>query len=379
MGRERNHMRIFNIPKIEKKQPTLEIEESMDFVNSIVQNNKKVHFNTTTTISSPVLDLKGYRLRPNQTEEEVLKRMKKPTSAVSWFVKSLHNAFAEHIPFSISPEVIMMIISQEIAQYVKTNSEDISVASLFTKTPGEKKKLIVEANDFVLGQQNDWLGVISKFKELLQDNVPSNTLKHMVPKFSNSTLETETAHTVSFMDATSKFYTYETMTCCGIPEFKIEGEPTDWDEITKSVGALNVLLPGLSTYFTKLISVITEIRNTVDGNKVNTDFWDSIYKQGSGSGGPYSNGWFNDLYAHQYGIDWRTGTPIAELKVANRHYMTKITDFPSNISCVPFNWSYYGSDIPMSFVAGITNVEVHDGFLTPKLGIAVLENEKKEV
>jgi hypothetical protein len=40
---------------------------------------------------------------------------------------------------------------------------------------------------------------------------------------------------------------------------------------------------------------------------------------------------------------------------------------------VPFEWEYYDKKFPMSFVGGVSSVELSDGFLTPKLGVTVIE------
>jgi hypothetical protein len=140
------------------------------------------------------------------------------------------------------------------------------------------------------------------------------------------------------------------------------------------------------------------------GNKVDNDFWASIYKVDNGSGGPYNNGWFNNFYAHHYGMDYRTRQFVANFKneqgsydytlmdgngykiseYNNQGYFPgkrgggryggpKLNNFPSNLSNVPFTWKYLGSEIPMAFVGGVTGVEMVDGFLTPRLGISVVE------
>ena len=38
-----------------------------------------------------------------------------------------------------------------------------------------------------------------------------------------------------------------------------------------------------------------------------------------------------------------------------------------------FTWKYFNQKIPMSFVSGIQEVELDNGFLTPKLGIKIIE------
>ncbi len=297
---------------------------------------------------------------------------------------SLHDAFDQHIPFSISPEVIHSIISQEIAQYVKNNSTDKTIESLFTNTPGIKQHISVSIDHFVYGEENNWLEGVIKFRNKLIEKIPSDILEYMLPKLSTGTLETEVAHLVSFMDAASNYYSYGMTTCCGIPKFQIEGTAEDWEKVLNSADKLSGLLPGLKEYFDNLRPVLREIRNTVDGNKIDEDWWSSIYKINTGSGGPFSNGWFNAFYAHLYDIDHETNKSIAYLKNKEHRYLNdskrfgglKLNNFPSNLSCVPFTWNYYGNEIPMSFVSGVLSVEFVDGFLKPRLGVSIVENNK---
>lgn len=344
--------------RFERKTKDIQIINSMDFVKNLT-DYKRIHFMSREGIASSQ------------------KNLREPTT--SRFVLALHDSFANHIPFSLSPEVIMSIISQEVAQYVKSNSEDLKIAGLFTTTPGQQQEIIVEVHDFIYGScGNDWLKGVAKFQNELSKKVPSDILDRMTPKFSEGTLETEVSQLVSFMDAASKYYSYGMMTLCGIPSFRIEGTSEDWNSIIKSVDYLKDVLPGLNLYFSKLRPVLVEILNTVDGNKVDLDFWDSIYKSGGGSGGPYSSGWFNLLFAHIYGKDWQTGQ--FNILKQDVHYQTsrmnhmRLNHYPSSLSLVDFTWYYLANKIPMKFVSGVTSVEyTEDGFLKPKLGIAVLE------
>lgn len=173
-----------------------------------------------------------------------------------------------------------------------------------------------------------------------------------------------------------------------------------------AVTNLAEFIPGLGLYFKNLMPLLREIRDTVAGNKVDNDFWASIYKENNESGGPYSNGWFNNLYAHVYSQNYQTKVYSAVLKTEDRRFSypildgngygtdryeregfpvkggregfggPKLNNFPSNVSVLGFEWNYYGKLIPMTFIAGVTSVEMADGFLTPKLGVCVLEQNQ---
>jgi hypothetical protein len=381
-------MRTFNIPKIEAKPVKFQTQKSEQFITNVIGEVKRIHLNSRSEIILPEREVKfqkGYleQLSPEKREEVIANAKKdrdKPTSTVSNFVMALHNAFDKHIPFSLSPEVIMMIISQEVAQYIKDHSSEADIAALVTNSPDQKQNIDVRVDHFVYEKENSWLEGIIQFRDKLMETVPSTTLEYMLPKFSNGSLETEVAHLVSFMDAASNHFEYSMTTMCGIPSFKVEGTAEDWDKIIKAATNLKEILPGLNPYFTSLIPILKEIRNTSDGGKVDDEFWSSIYKLNGVSGGPYSNGWFNNFYAYIHYTEWTTGKYSVKLKTPEEckhgmYFSSKLTNFPSNLSVVPFTWKYFTQKIPMLFVAGITSVELNDGFLTPKLGVAVVENK----
>jgi Domain of unknown function (DUF4419) len=405
----------FDIPKVTTKSPELATASSETFIKEVVgqSNLKSFHFQSRTS---------GITLVKSYMRDHV---DSKPLNTVSKFVLALHEAFDRHLPFSISPEVIMTIVSQEVAQYVKNNNKVPSIANLFTTDPENKQFINVEVDDFAYGSpSNNWLGGISQFKSKLRERVPSNVLELMTPTLSTATMESEVTHLVSFMDAASKYYDYGMSTCCGIPSFRIEGTPDDWDALIKTTTSIGGLLPELTSYFAGLVPVLAKIRDTLDGNAVDHDFWASIYKEGGESGGPYSTGWFNNFYAHTYTTNYKTHEAFTVLKskpgvfefdlvdgssweeveetryepdLATREWNKitemggrftnykshssvrsfvvgpKLNEFPSNLSVVPFKWNYQGSEIPMSLVAGVSSVELDNGFITPKLGVTVIE------
>jgi hypothetical protein len=53
--------------------------------------------------------------------------------------------------------------------------------------------------------------------------------------------------------------------------------------------------------------------------------------------------------------------------------------FPRHVSCVPFVWQYFERAYDMSFAAGLLAVDHTDGFLSPRLGFAVLEHGERRV
>jgi hypothetical protein len=372
-------MRTFKGSNVSPFEGELLKASTLDFIKQFVPH-KTSHFLSREGIVQVVPKIpKNFesftRDQPESFKTKFLAELNRGTMATSRFVFALHSAFDKHIPFSISPEVIWNIISQEVGQYVKSNSDNPAIASLFTTQTGSQEKLVVEIPFFVYGSKdNNWLEGIGLFRSQLTSKVPSKILEVMTPTFTTATPETEISHLISFMDATSKYYSFGMATCCGIPEFRIEGEPNDWENIIASCIQLEEMLPGLALYFKYLVPTLTKIKATLEGDE-DRKFWSSIYKISDESGGPYSNGWFNNFYAYVYNcMDYKTKKITNMLKTSPQNAMhIQLNDFPSNLSYVEFEWQYFDKTIPMAMVSGVTSVEMDSGFLTPKLGVAVLE------
>jgi hypothetical protein len=376
-------------PLVEKKTHKFYKEKSSDFISKIVPDIKQIWFQESkdiVTIDHPITshwdqmndEQKQYYLNGNfKNAIANLQKKYKPSSTgqqtnnTSKFVMALHESFDQHIPFAISPEVIWAIVSGEVAIYIKNNSKDKNIRSLFTTSPNKQH---IEVNF----DHGDWKRVINtEFKNKLLENVPSEMLSLMTPNLTTSNELSDTVHMVSFMDAASKYYSYGLLTACGIPAIKIHGESSDWELIQNSLNEIAEKIPQLSLYANGLKPITKEFIDVLEGKKPNQDFWDSIYKINNGSGGPYSNGWFNNFYAHVFSYN-----NLFILKDQQEDYElnkkifggSKLEEFPSNLSVVDVDWNNNGTEHKMKFIGGIDSVVMDDeGYLTPTLGYSVVE------
>lgn len=328
------------------------------------------HFLSRSVVQLPVIS--GHtEHRESEGAEASLGTRDLRARPASLFVQAVHGAFAEHVPFSLSPEVAWYLIAHEVSVHIRQNAE--RYRGHFT-TSITREDIIVRDDSLVYGSlRNRWDHTIRALYDTLQAHIPKATIDLMLPKLSTSSFESETALFVVILDMAANYYQFGVETLCGIPAIRVEGEAADWREIVSHAEQLQGEFDGLRPYFADLLPVLREVAGTVDGNEPDPDFWNSIYKFGGESGGPYISGWISTFFAHTLKLsgvrlrdkfDWRSNTaPLAAREI------------PVHLNKVPFVWNYLGSRINMVFIAGVMGVE-YDGYLNPRLGFGVLEEAR---
>lgn len=301
----------------------------------------------------------------------------------SLLVQAVHMAYDQHLPLALSPELIWHAVLHEIGTAVNENPD--AHAHLFTKTPGEKKKVIVERDDFVYGAENNWAAMLDDFETTLRkDFVPPGMMGHCLPDLSTTISDqvSRVALIGAFMSAAQSFYDYICKTRCGIPEIRLDGTPADWRLICQKSATLGEVIQGLDGYFNELTPVLNKIALTAEGKEFDLEFWQSLYKKKGGSGGPFIGGWINALFAYtntykgpvkknSNTLDWKN-------RLNSRFGGTTTDNFPPQLSSFPFIWDYYEKLIPMQIVSGPLSVAFdQEGFLQTKLGFAIAEREEK--
>lgn len=358
---------VIEVPGVEQSRVNVTVVSNGPFITAALGELKQIHYLSRTglaDVTAPYID----HANPydGAAQEPIY-----PVATVSQLIQATHQAFANHVPLTLSPEIMWYAICHEVATLIK--SDPRKYARYFTDSPDAKKTLTVRDDSLVYGEQNDWLASINFIRDPLRRNIPAEALGLFLPKFSTLTPESETAILVAFMDTVSSFYEFGWQTDCGIPRVKLEGEVADWELLVRSTVILSEIFVALQGYFADLLSVLREIVKTAKGEGFNREFWNSIYKYDGGSGGPYVGGWITTLTAYlntsqgpqlKRSFDWHSNKGISG-------YSTNV--FPAHLSQVRFVWEYFGRKIPMAFIAGIMGREYQDGFIVPKLGVGVVE------
>ncbi|MFJ9691340.1 DUF4419 domain-containing protein [Kitasatospora sp. NPDC101183] len=297
-----------------------------------------------------------------------------PEPVWSLLLRAAYTAFAEHVPLSLSPDVLWYAVVHEVAVHVRMYAP--RYRALFGAQPHRRGRIVVR-DDEPAGPGADWGRSIHLVRDPLAAAVGPQLVELFTPAFSTTTPDDAACALVALMGAAGPYYDFRWETRCGIPRVRLEGTAEDWALLAERVGELAGHLAWLGPWFAGLRPVVQEIADTAAGGPVDEAFWRSLFKWREVSGGPRVTGWLTAFFAHtqtpdgprlRSSYDWRAAAEDAYHRDA-----FAVNDVPAHVSVVPFGWELLGTEHPMAFLAGVLGIEYEGGFLRPRLGHAVVE------
>ena len=286
------------------------------------------------------------------------------------FFKGMIEAFADHRPVVLSPDVIWFLICQGFAHYVNDNPEEMR--NLFVDHEG-KIDLVVQSSKELLEGNADWDSIVDGFYEQIRDNTKGEIADIMAQKFSTTGVNEHIVSEIVLMETVKSYFNYIVMyLACGIPSITLTGTPDDWQSILDRTRKLSAY--GIDWWVKDLEPILTEFVKASKG-KPDVNFWKSIVKKyrpgetrglscGMDRGSTKFDGWFLKLMPYD-----RSGRTPAEVNMDHGMLPQMVrTDYKYII----FN-DFTGEivqEMMMEFWAGIVgwDVDPETFAMTPKLG-----------
>lgn len=215
------------------------------------------------------------------------------------FVVAAHQAYAQHRPLVLSPDMIWLLILQGFAAHVDANGEQLR--HYFVQHDG-RKVLCIQRDDYVRGDSLfPWPEVFTEFRQ----QIAAHTSKELVPlvsaEFSTTGLAERAAFEVTLMDAMSSYFLYAMQVVCGIPEITLEGTPEDWAELERRTAELGKY--DLSWWTDELQPILHEFTLASQG-QVNRDFWRDYFQYETVADGctsvSFVTGWILKFFPYYY-------------------------------------------------------------------------------
>ena len=179
------------------------------------------------------------------------------------------NAYFNHCPIKVSPNVIWQLILNNFSKYVDDNSERLR--EKFVDFEGKKNLTCIR-----IGKLEDadkyTDDIIKEYCNQISQNIGKELIDILTPNYSTSTKESIISGQVSIMSTFKNYFIYDLlMITCGIPYIILEGNLNDWEKILVKLKFLS----NYGFYISKMEKDIIEIINTKKGN-ININFWRKI-------------------------------------------------------------------------------------------------------
>ena len=237
------------------------------------------------------------------------------------FYKCLVQAYADHHPIVLSPDMVWLIISQGFSRYVNAHAEELRDLLVFHEG---KMDLVVNSNNDVLSPTGDWQRLLNDFSACIANNTKGELADLMTADFTTTGITERVASQISLMDAVKKYFNYANIAAgCGIPSITLQGSPDDWQKVLDKTR--NLKKYHLEKWVSDLEPILVEFVKASKGH-ANKKFWrnivkkvrvDQLKKDGGVCAPPkhttYLDGWFLKFFPNALGetsdsVMWTTAS-----------------------------------------------------------------------
>ena len=276
------------------------------------------------------------------------------------FFNGMYQAYADHRPFVLSPDMVWLLITQGFARHINVNSEDLR--HHFVDFSG-KLSLIVNSTEITLENPNSpWDKVFPEFTKQIAEHTGNEFINILSSDFTTTTPVEKIATEITIMDAMAPYFEFIVIRIvCGIPEITLQGTPEDWQKVLDKTKQLSKY--DLAWWTKELEPILEEFVKASKGN-VDKAFWMNMFKYHTQKtyGAPrVIDGWIVKFFPYD--------------KSGKRHDLKKLTDsknLPDEIVKVDLMHIDEESKIstPLELWAGFVGLEQNkENFaLTPKIG-----------
>ena len=284
------------------------------------------------------------------------------------FFQCMLQAYADHRPVCISPDMVWMLISQGFARYVNAHPEELRDQLVYHTG---KMDLVVKSKNDLLSDKADWERLLDGFAAQIDKHTKGNIATTLTADFSTTSLAERIASQITLMESLKAYFNYkEVYLACGIPTVTLTGTPQDWQRVLDKTRQLKQY--GLNEWIQSLEPILQKFVHTAEG-RPNQKFWKGMVKKhrvkelyggGCGSDEPTKlDGWMLKLFPDKDGKTLGNVTknhhmPAERVRVNFKHIVIE----PVRGDTI--------SETDMELTAGFVGVEMDSvtGAMTPKIG-----------
>ena len=292
------------------------------------------------------------------------------------FFKFMVEAYADHRPIVLSPDIIWNVIAQGFSQHVNNNPEALRDRIVYHEKG--KIELSVITKEELHSPNVKWDKLLNTFDNMIAESTKDNLADVMRADFSTTDKTARIVSQMTLMSSVKAFFDYSVIyISCGIPNITIEGTTDDWEKVLNKTQQLRKY--NLDWWVGDLVPILNEFINASKGN-VNKVFWRNIVKKDRpekfvGGGCSWDrptelDGWFLKFMPYD-----KKGKRTPQKVTYN------YKDMPSQVINVDFMYKNLdtGTTTPMEMLCGLVGIEIDTitNAMRPKLGWMVCEKNKQ--
>ncbi|MCC8424193.1 DUF4419 domain-containing protein [Mucilaginibacter sp. UR6-11] len=208
----------------------------------------------------------------------IVAKSKHPDSLVTFgyhpFFQGMLSAYANHRPFTLSPDMMWLLISQGFATHVNNNSE--ALRSMFVDFKGKTTLTVTDNRIELDNPDSPWEEVFPEFSKQISENTGAELTNVLTADFSTTTPITKMASQITMLEAMKSYFEFLVINIgCGIPKITLEGTPADWHKVLTKTRALRKYK--LDWWVDKMEPILINIEKASEGKK-DKEFWQTMFK-----------------------------------------------------------------------------------------------------
>jgi hypothetical protein len=231
----------------------------------------------------------------------IVSKSKDPDSLVTFgqhpFFNGMYQAYADHRPFVLSPDMILLLLDQGFARHVKSNAE--ALRKHFVSHSGKLSLVIVNDNIKLDDPSSPWEEVFKDFEKEILKHTSKELVKSLTADFTTTTPVSRIATQTALMESVKPYFQFvQIIISCGIPEITLEGSTKDWERVLEKAKFMKKY--ELAWWIDEIEPLLEEIVAASKG-KIDKDFWRNMFKYHTLKvyGSPKSiDGWIIKFYPY---------------------------------------------------------------------------------
>lgn len=254
----------FEIEELSKPEKRLFVRSYEDIYKNLILKDASL---TQWDIKTKGIDFKY----------NILAKSQAPDSLVNYrynsFFNGMYQAYADHRPFVLSPDMIWLLISQGFARHVHANPE--KMRDYFVDF-SDKLTLIVDSDKDILEESINWEEIFPQFTSQIAEHTGEELINILKADFSTTTAVEKVASEITIMEAMEPYFEYVVMyVVCGIPEITLLGTTEDWQKVLDKTRKLEAY--DLKWWTKQLEPILKEFVNASKGD-IDKKFWRNMFK-----------------------------------------------------------------------------------------------------